>query len=104
MYTGYDDVEDDVDDDLVSSLSASEGCPTAEDWWFYTGFHHVEEDVDDDLVSSLSASNWAVTASKVWRGASRGFLRQRCRTVRGAGNDLDQEHYSIKQYISKSVS
>ena len=64
MYTGFDHVEDDGDDDLVSSLSASEGCPTAEDWWFYIGFHHVEEDVDDDLVSSLSASNWAGTPSK----------------------------------------
>ena len=104
MYTGYDHVEDDADDDLVSSLSASEGCPTAEEWWCCIGFDNVEDDVDDDLVSSLSASNWAVTASKDWRGAWKGFLRQRCRTVRGAGNDLDQEHYSIKQYISKSVS
>ena len=52
LYTGFDHVEDDVDDDLVSSLSASEGCPTAEEWWCYTGFDHVEDDVDDDLVSS----------------------------------------------------
>ena len=81
-----------------------ERCRTAGEYRLYTGFHHVEDDGDDDLVSSLSASNWAVTGSKDWRGASRGFLRQRCRTVRGAGNDLDQEHYSIKQYISKSVS
>ena len=94
MYTGFEHVEDDADDDLVSSLSASEGCPTAEEWWFYIGFHHVAEDVDDDLVSSLSASNWAVTASKERRGASKGFLRQLCRRVQ----------YSIKQYISKSLS
>ena len=48
----------------------------------YTGGDDDEDDGDDDLVSSLSASNWAVTGSKDWRGASRGFLRQRCRTVR----------------------
>ena len=81
-----------------------EWCLAAEEYRLYTGFDHVEDDGDDDLVSSLSASNWAVTGSKDWRGASRGFLRQRCRTVRGAGNDLDQEHYSIKQYISKRLS
>ena len=91
----------------LSSISVRvchERCLAAEEYRLYTGFDHVEDDGDDDLVSSLSASNWAVTASKDWEGASRGFLRQRCRTVRGAGNDLDQEHYSIKQYISKSLS
>ena len=59
LYTGFDHVEDDVDDDACHEM-----CPTAGEYRLYTRFDHVEDDVDDVLVSSLSASNWAGTPSK----------------------------------------
>ena len=96
-----------------------ERCRTAGEYRLYTGFHHVE-DVDDGACHEMcptAGEDRLYTGFDQSRMMSMMFwshpdqhqtgraLRQKnggCRRVPEAGNDLHEEHYSVKQYITKS--
>ena len=87
LYTGFDHVEVDVDDDACHEM-----CPTAGEYRLYTGF---------DQSRMMLMMFW----SHPYQRQTGRALRQKNgggRLVPEAGNDLHQGHYSVKQYIIKN--